>query len=130
MMLVVSMCIPKFNNNYYEINAFAKELCSDIRYIRSNNTLGNLNTYITLVQDSNKQGYVLIDKGKNIKEKYLPSDTSIHNNTTSKKIYFRNDGSPNPSGSTIQIKNSIYKKEITIVPVSGRVLFKEEEYEK
>lgn len=130
MMLVVSMCIPKFNNNYYEINAFAKELCSDIRYIRSNNTLGNLNTYITLVQDSNKQGYVLIDKGKNIKEKYLSSDTSIHNNITSKKIYFRNDGSPNPSGSTIQIKNSIYKKEITIVPVSGRVLFKEEEYEK
>ena len=126
MTLLISMCIPKFNSNYYEINAFAKELCSDIRYTRSNNILGNLNTYVRLVQENNKQGYILIDKGKNIKEKYLPNDTKIHNNITSKRIYFRNDGSPNPSGSTIQIQNNIYKKEITIVPVSGRVLLKEE----
>ena len=38
-------------------------------------------------------------------------------------------GSPNPKGQTIKVYNDKIKKEITIVPVSGRALLKEGEYE-
>ena len=44
-------------------------------------------------------------------------------------IKFKEDGTPYPSGTTIRIIYKDTKKEITIVPISGRVLIKEGKYE-
>ncbi|MGL5693350.1 MAG: hypothetical protein ACRCXA_04675 [Peptostreptococcaceae bacterium] len=123
------MCIPKFKMYNYEMNSFAKELCSDIRYVRSSNILGNLDTYVLITSKDGYRGYKLIEKGKNIKEVYLSEGIYIIPDSKDKRIWFRNDGSPNPSGITIKVYNEKTTKEITIVPVSGRVLFKEGQYE-
>lgn len=113
----------------YEMNSFAKELCNDIRYTRSDNMLGDLNTYILMINKDNCDGYKLVESGKSVKEVYLRDGIKISHNSKDKKIRFRNDGSPNPVGSTIKIYNDKTTKEITIVPISGRVLFKEGQYE-
>ncbi|MDU4935921.1 MAG: hypothetical protein E6X43_11470 [Peptostreptococcaceae bacterium] len=126
--MICSMCIPKFNSYNYEVNSFAKQLCSDIRYVKSNNMLGNLNSFVLMTKENGRKGYILVDKGIQVKDVYLPNNVDI--TYPNKKIYFRNDGTPNPTGSTIKIFNDKISKEITIVPVSGRVLFKEDQYEK
>lgn len=122
------MCIPKFNLYNYEVDSFAKQMCSDIRYVKSNNMLGNLNSFVLITKENGRKGYILVDKGVKVKDVYLPNNLDI--TYQNKKIYFMNDGTPNPTGSTIKIFNKKIVKEITIVPVSGRVLFKEDQYEK
>lgn len=115
-----------FNTSKYDISSYAKQLCSDIRYVRANNMLGNMNTYIQIVKG--KGSYILMDKGIKIKEIYPPS--SVKTSWYSDKIRFKRDGIPNPTGGTIKIMNKKYNNEITVVPVSGRVLLKEGKYEK
>ena len=122
------MCIPKFNLYNYEVDSFVKQLCSDIRYVKSNNMLGNINSFLVMTNENGKNGYILIDKGVKVKDVYLPNNVDIK--YQNKKIYFMKDGTPSPTGSTIKIFNEKIIKEITIVPVSGRVLFKEGQYEK
>ncbi|MGL5329224.1 MAG: hypothetical protein ACRDD7_08150 [Peptostreptococcaceae bacterium] len=118
-----------FKMDDYKMNSFAKELCSDIRYVKSNNILGSLDTYVLITSKDGCFGYRLIENGKNVKETYLDKGIEITNSTGKNRIRFYNNGAPNPSGSTIEIFNNKVTKEITIVPVSGRVLFKEGRYE-
>lgn len=126
--LICSMIILKFNLYNYEVDSFAKQLCSDIRYVKSNNMLGDTNSFVIMTNENGKNGYTLIDKGAKVKDLYLPNNVDIK--YKNKKIYFMKDGTPSPTGSTIRIVSEKIIKEITIVPASGRVLFKEGQYEK
>ena len=122
-MLITTICFPRENVNKYQVNSFTKQLCSDIRYVRKSNMNGNLNVYIYYKNNQGKASYALREKGKDVKEVYLPKDAEIK--YVREKIIFKKDGSPDPLGTTIKVTYKDIKKEITIVPISGRVLLKE-----
>ncbi|MEF9992511.1 MAG: hypothetical protein RRZ84_00125 [Romboutsia sp.] len=127
-LLISSMCLPKDNIEKHLINSFTKQLCSDIRYVRQKNMLSDSSSYIIYENNSGKSGYVLKENGKTKKSVFLPTNTKL--NYSPNTIKFLPDGSPYPTGGTISVTNNKIKKEITIVPVSGRVLLKEGKYEK
>ncbi|MGL6107445.1 pilus assembly FimT family protein [Romboutsia sp.] len=127
MILIATLCFPKDNIEKYQINSFAKQLCSDIRYVRKSNMLGSSDTYIYYKKQGNVKSYILRENSKDTKEIVLPQNVELY--YAREKIQFRQDGSPEPAGSTITIMNKKVKKEITIVPISGRVLLKEGKYE-
>ncbi|MGL4913482.1 MAG: pilus assembly FimT family protein [Romboutsia sp.] len=126
MVLVSTLCFSKDDNNKHQINSFAKQLCSDIRYVRKCNMLGDLNTYIYYKKDNDKTSYILRSDFKDVKEIDLPNGSKLIGLS---KILFNTNGSPNPKGQTIEIISNSIQKQITIVPVSGRVLLKEGKYE-
>ena len=88
---------------------------------------GNSGVYIYLKNNEGKSSYILRENGKDVKEVYLPKDAVIK--YVREKIIFKKDGSPDLLGTTIKVTYKEIKKEITIVPVSGRVLLKEGIYE-
>lgn len=130
MILIATLCFPKDNVEKYLINSFTKQLSSDIRYVRQSNILEDSSTYIIYIENDGKKGYSIKQKGESIKDMYLPRGATITHNIGANKIRFLADGSPYPTGGTIRVSNSKSSKEITIVPVSGRVLLKEGKYEK
>lgn len=125
--IIASICFPKDNISKYQFNSFTKQLCSDIRYVRKCNMSGNNGVYIYYSENDEVKSYILRENGKNIKEITLPKDAQLK--YVNPKIIFRSDGSPDPRGTTITVKFNDMKKEITIVPISGRVLLKEGIYE-
>lgn len=127
LLIISTLCFPRESIEKYQINSFTKQLCSDIRYVRRANMIGDINTYIYYTENNGSIGYTLRTKGSNIKEVILPKNTRIEHNVN--KIKFRADGSPDPRGGTIRIFSDNISKEITIVPISGRVLLKEGKYE-
>ena len=122
----------KYENDSYKIESFARELCSDIRYVRRENMLDNKNVYIRFVNEDNKWLYVLHRNKREDKKVILPQNVNLNfpigQNTS--LIYFHPDGRYINNGGTITISKDDYYKYITIVPVSGRVLYKEGLYEK
>lgn len=88
--------------------------------------LGNSSAYIYYTDDKEKS-YIVRNDGKDLKKITLPEETKLSYNQS--RIRFKRDGSPDPKGQTITIYNKDFKKEITIVPISGRVLLKEGKYE-
>lgn len=129
-LLIATLCFPKSNLEIHAINSFTKQLCSDIRYVRSCNILEDTSTYIVYIEEGGNKGYSIKQKGEYIKTVFLPQNTSIKDNINNNIIRFDNYGAPYPCGGTIAITNNETNKEITIVPVSGRVLLKEGKYEK
>lgn len=127
MLIVLSLCFPKDSISKYQVNLFAKQLCSDIRYVRKANMLGNLKTYIYYTEDEEDISYIVRANGKDSKRIHLPKGSNIRYGST--RVKFKPDGSPDPKGQTINIYKEKLKVEITIVPVSGRVLIKEGKYE-
>lgn len=125
-LLISTLYFPKININKYKIDLFTKQLCSDIRYIRNENMLGNSSAYIYYGND-NKNSYILRNDGIDLKEITLPKEVKLLYNQP--RIRFKRDGSPEQNGQTIVIDDKNMKIEITIVPVSGRVLLKEGKYE-
>lgn len=130
MLLIVALCYPKGNIEIHMINSFTKQLCTDIRYVRSCNMLEDTSTYILYIEEDGKRGYTIKQQGEYIKSVFLPKNANIKDNMNNNKIRFDRYGAPYPSGGTIKVENSTISKEITIVPVSGRVLLKEGKYEK
>ncbi|HFG2299216.1 pilus assembly FimT family protein [Clostridioides difficile] len=126
MLLIVTLSFPKDNLENHKINLFARQLCSDIRYVRRINMFSNYNTYIYYINQGKHEGYVLRKDGKNIKSIMLPKNAKIARSI--EIIKFKSDGSPQKA-STIEIYNNRLRKTITITPVSGRVLLKEGKYE-
>ena len=126
-LLIITLYFPKDNIEKYQINSFIKQLCSDIRYVRNINMMGNTNAYVYLEKSDDGSSFKLNEDRKDIKQVYLPKDCEIQ--FTRPIIKFKADGTPLPSGTSIKIihKNKII--EITIVPISGRVLIKEGKYE-
>ncbi|MGL5314231.1 MAG: pilus assembly FimT family protein [Peptostreptococcaceae bacterium] len=127
LVLITTICFPRENINKYQVNSFTKQLCSDIRYVRKSNINGNSSVYVYLKNEDGKSRYILREKGKDVKEVFLPKDSTIK--YAREKIIFKKDGSPDPLGTTITVRYKDIKKEITIVPISGRVLLKEGIYE-
>ncbi len=129
-LIVVSTTVfPKYTVEEHEINSFIRQLVSDVRYVRKVNTMGDLQTSISFQFDDSKNQhyYILREGGKNKREITLPKDVNL---TYSKAtIKFMKSGIPNGCAMTIKIINNEDIKEITITPVSGRILFKEGEYE-
>lgn len=126
MVLASTLCFSNDDKSKHRINSFATQLCSDIRYVRKCNMLGDLNTYIYYKENDNKISYILRSDFKDVKEIYLPEGSKLIGLT---KILFNINGSPNPKAQTIEIISNSIKKQITIVPVSGRVLLKDGKYE-
>ncbi len=126
-LIITSICFPNVDIKKYQVNSFVKQLCSDIRYIRNINMMGNTNAYIYLDNNDKESSFTLNENKKNIKTVYLPKDCKIE--YTRQMVKFKADGTPYPSGTTIKIIYENTKKEITIVPISGRVLIKEGKYE-
>jgi len=126
-LLISTLCFPKDNIEKYQLNSFTKQLCSDIRYVRNINMMGNTNTYLYLDNNGECSSFTLNENKKNIKQVYLPKEYKIE--YTRPMVKFKADGTPYPSGTTIKIIYKNRKKEITIVPISGRVLIKEGKYE-
>ena len=125
--LITTLCFPKVSIEKYQVNSFIKQLCSDIRYVRNINMMGNTNAYIFLEKNDDDISFILNENNKDIKQVHLPKNCNIK--FTRPIIKFKTDGTPLPSGTTIKI---IYKNseiQITIVPISGRVLIKEGKYE-
>lgn len=125
-LLISTLCFPKLNISKYKIDLFTKQICSDIRYIRNENMLGNSSVYIYYTDDKEKS-YIVRNDGKDLKKITLPEETKLSYDQS--RIRFKRDGAPDPKGQTITIYNKDFKKEITIVPISGRVLLKEGKYE-
>ena len=126
-LLITTLCFPKDNIEKYQINSFIKQLCSDIRYVRNINMMGNTNAYVYLEKNDEGSSFKLNEDRKDIKQVYLPKDCKIQ--FTRPIIKFKSDGTPTPSGTSIKIINKNKVIEITIVPISGRVLIKEGRYE-
>lgn len=127
MLLISTLCFSKEDITKHQINLFTKQLCSDIRYIRKTNMLGDSNTFIYYKKNEETTSYVLRSDGKDMKEIKLPNNVNLE--YMQGKVFFKRDGSPDPKGQTIRVYDNKTKKEITIVPVSGRVLLKEGKYE-
>ncbi|MEG0856058.1 MAG: hypothetical protein RSG52_06225 [Terrisporobacter sp.] len=130
--LICSICFVKFQGDNYKINSFAKQLCCDIRYVRRENMLDNGNVYISFINENNRNGYVLRRNGSEDKRVYLPQNTKLEYpiGTNGTHIKFNRTGTFIQGGGTITINKGNDYKYITIVPVSGRVLYKEGIYEK
>lgn len=127
-----SICFVKYEGDNYKIELFAKELCSDIRYVRRENILDNPSVYIRFFRDDHKWSYILHRNKKEDKRVYLPKNVNLNfpisqNNSI---ISFYTSGLYKNGGGTISINKGDEYKYITIVPVSGRVLYKEGIYEK
>jgi hypothetical protein len=128
--ILISIPICKFYLKDYKIDSFVRQLCSDIRYTRIRNINSDYSTYIYYNKKSNGiNSYILRENGKNKKEVELPKNTDIYH--TSQKIIFTLTGSLNNQGDIITIidRDRNKKREITIVPFSGRILVKEGIYE-
>ena len=130
--IMSSICFMKYEVDNYKIEFFAKELCSDIRYVRRENMLNNPNVYIRFISQNNKWSYILHRNKKEDKRVYLPENVNLNfpigqNNSL---ISFYTSGLYKNGGGTISINKGNRYKYITIVPVSGRVLYKEGIYEK
>lgn len=125
--MISTLCFPKIDLSKYQIDLFTKQLASDIRFVRKENIVGNSGTYILFKSEGKLNSYIVRKDGLDLKEVNLIDNVNLLYNNG--KINFKRDGTPNPKGQTIYIYNENIKKEITIVPVSGRVLLKEGKYE-
>ena len=112
--LIATMSFTKINLSNYKVNAFAKQMASDIRYVRKINRLGKQN---------NTKGYILRENGEDIKSVFLPEGVDLRCPVS--KIFFKTNGCFYIGGTTISIIQKNNYTEITIVPTSGRVLIKE-----
>lgn len=126
-LIISTLCFPKGNIEKYQFNSFIKQLCSNIRYVRNVNMMGNTNAYVYLEKSDDGGSFKLREDGKDIKQVYLPKDCKIKYER--QMIKFKSDGTPLHSATTIKISHKNKEVEITIVPISGRVLIKEGKYE-
>ena len=63
-LLITTIYFPKVNIEKYQVNSFTKQLCSDIRYVRNLNKMGNTNTYIYLNKNDERSSFTLNENKK------------------------------------------------------------------
>ena len=129
--IITGLCFMKLEYDNYKIDAFVKSLCSDIRYVRRENMMNNLNVYIKFINENNKWSYILRKNKKEGKRVWLPENITLNFpvGKDSSFISFYTNGTYKNGGGTITINKDNNYKYITIVPASGRVLYKEGIYE-
>ncbi|MGN1033827.1 MAG: hypothetical protein ACI4PU_10155, partial [Intestinibacter sp.] len=121
--LICTISFSKFNLDNYKVNSFIRQLNSDIRYVRRVNKLGNSKVYIVFTEKNGCKGYILRENGNNEKSIFLPKNIKLSYSIG--KILFDRQGAFYMGGTTISVGKDKKYTEITIVPVSGRVLIKE-----
>ena len=125
--IIGSMVFTQIDTSKYETNSFIRQLVCDIRYVRQANILGDDESRIILLNKGDEHGYVLIEFEDVKKEVKLPNSAKIKTGNT--KIQFNLEGMPNKCAMTISITEKDKVHIVTITPVSGRVLYKEGQYE-
>ena len=63
-LLITTLCFPSDNVEKYQVNSFIKQLCSDIRYVRNINMMGNTNAYVYLNNNDEGSGFTLNENKK------------------------------------------------------------------
>lgn len=121
--LIGTISFSKFDLSNYKINSFMRQLASDMRYVRKMNKIGNNSVYIVLEKGNGKNGYVLRENGQIAKTVYLPKNIGLE--CSQSKLSFNGSGYFNGGGTTISIIKKQGFIQMTVVPVSGRVLIKE-----
>lgn len=126
-MTILMISFPKEKSQKYEIDSFARQLVGDIRYVRSMNSNGNLSVFLENISTQDNPRYVIKENTDIVKTVYLPKNSSL--SYPSSTIKFKSDGTLSSKGETIIIDSKDRKIKITIIPLSGRVLLKEDMYE-
>lgn len=126
-MAILVISFPKEKSQKYEVDSFARQLVGDIRYVRSMNLNGNLSFCLENINSQDQPRYVIKENASIIKTVYLPKNSNL--SYPSSTIKFKSDGTLSSKGETILINSKDKKIKITIIPFSGRVLLKEDEYE-
>ena len=85
--LIATMSFTKINLSNYKVNAFAKQMASDIRYVRKINRLGNSKVYMYFTKQNNIKGYILRENGEDIKSVFLPEGVDLRCPVS--KIFFK-----------------------------------------
>lgn len=123
--LLMLIVLPKIDMSNYKLIEISKNLRDDIRYVR----------YIAMTEGDilriffQRNRYLILEGTKIIKEVRLDSNFSLYQNFKDNLIYFSYNGAPSTSGGTIDVVKSDGKyTEITVVPGTGRVLFKNQIY--
>ena len=75
--LITTLCFPKVSIEKYQVNSFIKQLCSDIRYVRNINMMGNTNAYIFLEKNDDDISFILNENNKDIKQVNLPKNCNF-----------------------------------------------------
>ena len=63
-LLITTLCFPSDNVEKYQVNSFIKQLCSDIRYVRNINMMGNTNAYVYLNNNDEGSSFTLNENKK------------------------------------------------------------------
>lgn len=124
--MICTISFSKINLSKYKVNSFIKQMTSDIRYVRRVNKLGNIKVYIVFIERNNCKGYIMEENGIEMKSVFLPRNIDLKCSTS--KILFDRQGGFYMGGTTISVGKDGDYTEVTIVPVSGRVLVKEGTY--
>jgi len=119
--LLMMIVLPKIDTSNYKLIEISKNLRDDIRYIR----------YMAMTEGDNlrivfqRNRYLILEGSKTVKEVRLDSNFSLYQNFRDSMVYFSYNGAPSTSGGTITVVNNDGRyTEITVVPGTGRVLFK------
>lgn len=124
--LITFLSYPKNIIEKYQLCSFSKQLCSDLRYVKSKNMLGASDVYLQIKNENNNIYYTVNENKKDIKTVNLSKNITLKTNQN--KFKFNQNGSIG-KGATIHIILNDLTKEITVTPTGGRVLLKEGKYE-
>ncbi len=118
--------IPEINISTFNLKTTSRNLCQEIRNIRSINMTED-SLYCIIIKEDR---YLIKRSSSILRTEYLPpnikiSDNIVDGSSEFSKIKFNCNGAPTYPG-TIKIKDIDSRKymEITIVPASGRILLK------
>lgn len=126
MVLLIGISIPKTDTRYIQTEWERRKFCSELRLIKRKNLAG-IDESIRVKNDNGKS-YYTIGRGFTFNKKIeIPKGIKLY--STIKSISFKEDGKPYESG-TIEFSYKEKSYYITITPISGRILFKEDIYAK
>lgn len=106
----------------YRFNTVLREMVNDLRYAQSKAIIDGKSYRIEFT--SNKRYTVREEASpvyKTIKEVILPPEIEVHYNRSNRLCLFNTDGTESYGGGTVTLYSKGLKKEITIVPITGRI---------
>lgn len=123
MAIIMVIVIPKTNNNSY-LNSISKELLYDIRDLRVKSMTTD-DTFYSMVVATNR--YYITKSSKQgrkiIKLVDLKANYTLYSSNIKRKVEFNYNGRPRyPTTITIMNTKTNRRKQISIVPDTGRIL--------
>ena len=126
--IIITMAVPKTAFGTYYIDSAAKDLCADIRFVHSMNMCKPADGYnIVFGTDFYMVKNIENNLPHVVKYIKLKNNYALANNAVGliggNTLMFNANGTPKAPGTYTVINNSSgQKREITIVPYTGRVL--------